>query len=349
MGTSNGQARVNESRRVVHVVCSAGFAGVERYISYVAPCLARRGWEVTVVGGNTERMHDALGDIRHVHGASLASAMAALTRFDRTAIVHAHMTEAESAAVAMRVVRRFPIVVTRHFGAPRGSSRLGHLVAPLIRRGISEQIAVSDFVAAAIDEPSVTIRNAVPDAYETAARDRHIVLVVQRLEGEKLTADALRAWTGTPLPALGWKLLIAGEGREHARLAELAHELGVSQSVELLGARSDTDELMRSATIFVATAPAEPFGLSVVEAMAAGLPVIATRAGAHLETVGAVTTRWMYRPGEHAELSSMLQALALDHAERARYGRALQEHQRAALSLDAHVDQLETLYERLRR
>jgi len=335
-------------RRVAHVVCTANFAGVERYVTYIAPSLAKRGWDVTVVGGDSARMPEELGDVRHLPGTSLARVVASLARFDRSVIVHAHMTAAEAASVAVHAARRFPVVVTRHFAAPRGSSLLGRAAAPAIRRAVSEQIAISDFVAAGINEPSVTIRNAVPDNAGLARGDR-VVLMVQRLDTEKHTADALRAWARTTLPADGWRLRIVGAGREHESLAGLTARLDLSQSVEFLGSRSDVVDLMREASILVATAPAEPFGLSVVEAMAAGLPVICARGGAHLETAGAVTKRWLFEPGADAELAEMLQTLAADAAERERYGRALQKHQRAALSIESHVGQLEAIYARIRR
>jgi len=232
--------------------------------------------------------------------------MTTLVRLDRSAIVHAHMTAAETASAASHVVRRFPLVVTRHFAARRGSSTLGRLVAPFIRRTMNEQIAISDFVARAIGEPAVTIRNAVPDSEEAFDRER-TVLLVQRLETEKHTADALHAWAATTLPSEGWRLQIAGGGSRRDALVSLSRELGVDASVDFLGVRGDVGLLMQRASILVATAPAEPFGLSVVEAMACGLPVIAALGGAHLETVGAVSAHWMYESGHHAELAQKLQ------------------------------------------
>jgi glycosyltransferase involved in cell wall biosynthesis len=330
-------------------MCTSNFAGVERYVTYVAPLLVQRGWDVTVLGGDTDRMTAALGGVPHEGVESVARAVAALRRCDRSDIVHVHMTAAETAAVAARLARRFPIVTTRHFAAHRGSSVLGRLAAPAIRRSVAEQIAISDFVAGAIGEPSVTIRNAAPDDYLTASRDGRTVLLVQRLEEEKRTADALRAWAQAQLADLGWKLLIAGDGNERAQLSLTVNELRIGHSVEFLGARTDVGALMRQASIFVATAPMESFGLSVVEAMAAGTPVVAARGGAHMETVGSVATRWMFGPGDVKQLAGMLQELAGDDAERAQYGQSLQAHQRANLSLASHVDQLEAVYARVGR
>ncbi len=56
--------------------------------------------------------------------------------------------------------------------------------------------------------------------------------------------------------------------------------------MELVGHVAETDALLAGASILLAPAPREPFGLSVVEAMAHGLPVVAAGGGAHLETVG---------------------------------------------------------------
>jgi glycosyltransferase involved in cell wall biosynthesis len=330
------------------VVCTANFAGVERYVSYTAPALAKHGWDVTVIGGDRARMEAALGDVAHVPAASTGAALAALLRFDRSVIVHAHMTAAETAAVAARVARRFPLVVTRHFAARRGSSRFGRLAAPLIRSAVSQQISISDYVAAAIGEPSVTIRSGVPDDDSSPTGTSRTILMVQRLEQEKRTEDAVRAWAASTLPAAGWRLVVAGEGGEHARLTALAGDFGVRESVDFLGARDDVDALMRGASLLVATTPIEAFGLSVVEAMAKGLPVIGARGGAHLETIGSVSTRWLYEPGDHAQLSSMLEALATDPAERVRYGEALRAHQRRELSLGAHVARLEAAYDNVR-
>ena len=332
--------------RVVHVVCTTAFAGVERYVANVAPHLARRGWDVVVVGGDSVRMQEAIGEVPQVSFGSTLGVIAVLARFDRSTIVHTHMTAAEIAAAAARVARRFPIVTTRHFAARRGTNPVVRIAAPAILRSIAAQISVSDFVASAIGEASTTVHSAVADD-ALASGDGRTVLMVQRLEPEKRTADAVRAWAATALPEDGWRLLIAGDGSEHIQLTALSRELGVADTCQFLGPRNDVNELMSQASIFVATTSIEAFGLSVVEAMAAGLPVICARGGAHLETVGAVSSQWLFEPGDSAAIAKMLQSLATDRVERKRYGRALQQWQRSTLSIESHVDQLERIYARL--
>ena len=93
-------------------------------------------------------------------------------------------------------------------------------------------------------------------------------------------------WAKSRLADGGWRLLIAGSGSLETPLRELAKALGVEDCVSFLGHVADTDSLLRDAAVLLAPAPAEPFGLSVAEAMAFGVPVVAARGGAHPETLG---------------------------------------------------------------
>ncbi len=334
--------------RVVHCISSDNFAGVERYVATVAPELARRGWDVQVVGGDPARMSAELGAVPHVPASTTRAVTRQLLGCGRHTLVHAHMTAAEAAAVTARAVRRFALVTTRHFAAPRGASTAGRLGARFIAHAIDRQIAISRFVAESIHEPATIILNGVPRNDEKGAPGP-MVLLAQRLEHEKRTDVAIRAWSRSKLRLAGWTLTVAGTGSQAWELARLAESLGLGESVDLVGAQPDVTALMKRAGIFLATAPAEPFGLSVVEAMAAGVPVIAARGGAHLETVGAVGDRWLFPIGDERAVATKLDTLGADDMERRRYGATLQEWQRTHLSLETHVDQLERVYAEIRR
>jgi glycosyltransferase involved in cell wall biosynthesis len=328
---------------VVHCIRSDTFAGVERYVAYVAPELCRRGWDVTVVGGDPQRMRAELGQVRHLPAATTGRVLAELMRLERPALVHAHMTAAEAAAAAAHVTRHLPVVVTRHFAAPRGSSPLVRLGARVIRASLERQISISRFVADAIGEPSTVLLNGVPVARRTIAADL-IVLMAQRLEPEKKTDVAIEAWARSALRHEGWRMVVAGSGRQRAELADRISQQDLGGSVTLLGMHNDMAVLMSRASIFLATAPAEPFGFSVVEAMAAGVPVVAARGGAHTETVGSVSSRWLFSAGDAGEAASMLDALGHDPDGSERYGDRLRAAQQERLSLDVHVDCLEAIY-----
>ena len=336
------------ARRVVHCVRSDAFAGVERYIASVAPELARRGWDVHVIGGDPGRMRTELGAIRHTPAATTGAVAAQLLRCDRHTIVHAHMTAAEAAAATAQVLRRFPFVTTRHFAVARGSSPIARAGASLIGRAVDRQISISQFVAGAIGEPSLVILNGVP-ANDRVPTPELMVLTAQRLEAEKHTDVAIHAWARSNLRDHGWRLTLAGSGRQAADLAQLVDRLALRDSVEFVGVQTDMTTLMSRAAIFLATHPAEPFGVSVAEAMAARLPVIAASGGGHLETVGAANPGSLFPVGDARAAAALLDTLGADPAERDRIGLTLQTWQRAHLSIEAHVDQLERVYSELRR
>lgn len=333
--------------RITFCVRSHAFAGVERYIAYVAPELFRRGWDVTVLGGEETRMQRELRGVPFLRAATTREVFDQLRRTPSD-LVHTHMTAAEVAAVIDQRLHRWPLVTTRHFAANRGSTRPARLVGRFVFRSLSAQISISRFVAEKIHEPSVVILNGVP-AVDVERTPRPQVLIAQRLEPEKSTEVALSAWARSSLPKRGWKLLIAGDGQERQRLEARASRLQLGRSVEFLGHRADMSLLMGQSSVLLAPAPAEPFGFSVAEAMATGLPVVAAAGGAHPETVGAVREDWLFPPGDAEAAACALDALCEEDGLREEYGAALRSWQRQHLSVLAHVDQLEALYRQVLR
>jgi glycosyltransferase involved in cell wall biosynthesis len=171
-----------------------------------------------------------------------------------------------------------------------------------------------------------------------------VVLVAQRLEREKRTAVAIRAFARSGLSEQGWQLQVAGEGAERTALERLSKQLGLGDRVAFLGHRSDVDRLMGDAAVLFASRPDEAYGLSVLEAMATGLPVVATGAGGHLETVGSVEDAALFPPGDAAAAGRLLAELAADPRRRDAYGKALQEAQRTRFTLEAQVAATDAVY-----
>jgi glycosyltransferase involved in cell wall biosynthesis len=335
------------SRSILHVVATQNFAGVERYITYVAPLQASAGWDVTVVGGERVAMVGALGPtVRHLAGANLAAVAQQLATVGRRCdIVHTHMTSAEFAAVSTWPLHRAKVVTTRHFADQRGSTRAARLAGHVVRRVFAVQISISQFVADSIREPSVLIPNGVPNAAPTRDGAKR-VLVAQRLETEKDTQLALEAWAKSNLAADGWTIAFAGRGSQESTLRSRARDLGLDDSVHFLGFVDDLDSELDQCRIFLATALAEPFGLSVVEAMAKGIPVVASAAGAHRETVGLVAPELLFEPGDSDACAALLRRVAEESAG-SEWGTRLRACQQAEFSLERHVHQLLALYDRV--
>ena len=111
-----------------------------------------------------------------------------------------------------------------------------------------------------------------------------------------------------------------------------------------MGFADDIEERLARCSALIATTPCEAFGLTVVEAMARSTPVLATASGAHLETVGGVSDRWLFPPGEPDALAELLNRLPQAEEDLAEYGSGLQVDQRARFSPAAHAAALLDLY-----
>lgn len=331
------------SLRVLHVIRSDGFAGVEGHVARLASAQADRGLDVRVIGGDPTSMRRALDDrVAWRPAVTTWDAFRAIDAWRGPDVLHAHMTAAELAAV-LALRNSSPLVATRHFGGPRGASVAGRLAAPLIRRRLSAQIAISRYVAERIDGPSVVVYPGVPTLPEQPSSPRErIILVAQRLESEKRADDAILAFAESGLSRQGWRLTIAGEGSQRSALERLAADLLPPDSVRFLGHRSDVADLMTRAGILLAPCRVEGLGLTVVEAMAAGLPVVASDMGAHRETVGGVSDPALFT--DAAGAGALLRRLAADDEEREHYGERLRARQRAFFTLEEQALATEAVY-----
>jgi glycosyltransferase involved in cell wall biosynthesis len=154
------------------------------------------------------------------------------------------------------------------------------------------------------------------------------ILSLGRLVPRKGVDTVIEALAHVP----GAELLIAGgpaaprldHDPEVRRLRELAIARGVAGRVVFLGQvlHEDAAALMRSADVVVSVPWYEPFGMVPVEAMACGVPVIASAVGGHLDTVGDGLTGLHVPPRDPAALAGRLRDLLADPGRRAALGRA---------------------------
>ena len=338
----------SEQLRVVHVCCTDAFAGVERHVSELAAAQAAAGHAVLVVGGQQDRMALAAGpEVTVRPGARIDIALRSLTRLPfRPDVINVHMTAAEVALAIAPQLRTVPVVSTHHFAAARGSRLHTRAAARVAARRIAAQLAVSRYVADHIDGASIVVLSGVrpePGRVPAAARDR-TVLLAQRLEQEKCTDLGLRAFADSGLAAGGWRLQVAGDGSLRSELERLTRTLRIVSVVDFLGHRSDVHELMKAAGMLLATRPDEAFGLSVVEAMARGLPIVASRSGAHLETVGSTPGAALFTAGDAADAARLLGDLAGDEKRRDSYGALLQDIQRRNFTVGQQARNTDAIY-----
>jgi glycosyltransferase involved in cell wall biosynthesis len=170
--------------------------------------------------------------------------------------------------------------------------------------------------------------------------DGPLLVAVGNLYPVKDHATLLRAAASPPLA----RVAIAGRGSEEASLKRLAGELGIADRVHLLGLRDDIDRVLLAADVFVQPSRSEGLPLSILEAMGAGLPVVATAVGGIPEAVVAGKTGALVPAGDPAALAEALRCLL----ERPDRGHALgcAGRTRAAeeFSIAAMVDRYQVLY-----
>ncbi len=167
------------------------------------------------------------------------------------------------------------------------------------------------------------------------------VLFLGRLAPQKRPDLALRALVRVP----GAELEVANDGPDRARLEQLATELGVAERVRFLGYRDDVPALLARASCLLVTSDYEGASLVVPEAMAAGVPVVATRAGgveAVLDGGGLVVER-----GDVDAVAGALARVLGDGDEAARLGEAGRARAAAEFTRERMVASTVALWEEL--
>lgn len=138
-----------------------------------------------------------------------------------------------------------------------------------------------------------------------------------------------------------------GDGPEEASLRERAKAQGVEDVVRLLGRRSDVPRLLAAMDVFVLTSLREGMSNAILEAMACGVPVIATDVGGNREMIVDGRTGWLIESGDAAALASAIGRLAGDAAARRAMGECGRERVESMFSLPRMMDAYARTYERL--
>jgi len=145
---------------------------------------------------------------------------------------------------------------------------------------------------------------------------------------------------------VGARLLIVGEGPELSRAEQLIEQLGVTAHVELVGEAQDVVGLLSISDLFVLPSLQESFGLSALEAMACGVPVVASNVGGLPEVVEHGVTGFLHPPDDVQGMAESAIAILSDPAAHARMAIEGIRLARERFSANRIVPQYEALYER---
>ena len=143
------------------------------------------------------------------------------------------------------------------------------------------------------------------------------------------------------------RVVLVGDGPCRPALEQLARQLGIAEAVVFAGSRPNLPNLHHLFDISVLCSTSEGLPNSILEAMAASRPVVATRVGAVADAVREGETGMLVPPGDESRLAAAIDALAGDSVRRARMGSEAAAHARTHYSAAAALDALESLYGRL--
>jgi len=154
---------------------------------------------------------------------------------------------------------------------------------------------------------------------------RIVVLFAGRLSPEKGVLDLLHAWQSVVCRVAGRDVVlrICGSGPQGDQISVLIAQLGLERSVEQMGHVADMPRALKNADIFVLPSYGEGNSNAILEAMAAGLPIVTTPVGGSPLLVGGAGERWLHAPGDRAGLADRLVALVNDDTARVALGEAM--------------------------
>ncbi len=361
-GEATDTSRRNMKRPGVLMVIShfpPAVGGAERQAHGLAARLARSGHRVTVLtlvrhDARAREVRDGIAVERALtetgRGALFAityglSLLRHLRRLQTGhAVLHAHHLYLEAMAAAYVSLRSgLPAIAKMTCGGADGDfARLGRTgllpALPLLRR-LRRVVAISGETEAELRahgfaaERIARIPNGVdparfvPAPEPEAVRQRvglgpETVLFLGRLDAQKALDVVLDAWVRVTARRPTAHLVLAGEGPARTALEEKVRESGIANRVSFLGARPDPESLLQASQVFVLPSRSEGMSNALLEAMATGLPCVASRISGNTDLIEHGLTGLLAPPGDAATLADALCALLEDGNLRNRLGTA---------------------------
>jgi glycosyltransferase involved in cell wall biosynthesis len=368
-------------RTVIHYSDSTVFGGTERAILHLVKGVDRSRWRVVLLhdqaapqelvgeaheaGAATHAAPRVAGKLDVAHLAELAAAV----RSHRAQVFHAHLhwPLACKYGIAAAAIARVPaIVATAQLHVELDRAGFVDLQHRAMTSVVDRYIAVSRAVGAQLQQrfgvPAAKV-TVIPNAVDIGDLDatlpwtaprargapppgwpvtdgRRAALILARLEGDKGIEHAIQAVASLPDVAL----VIAGTGTYRPELEARTAALGITDRVHFLGYRRDTAALLHCADVFVLPSLVEGLPLSVLEAMAAGVPVVATDIPGTREAVEHDVTGLLVPPRDAEALATAIGRVFGDAASSAARVARARERARREFSAEVVVARVTTLY-----
>ena len=380
-----GRALATLPPLIVHVVHRLGVGGLESGLVNLINRMPARQWRHAIVAltevspefaGRIERT-----DVRCValgkgpgHLVSQYPRIFRLLRAFGPAVVHTRNVAALEAVVPAWAAR-VPVRVHGEHGwtlqDPDGRRQRYRLVRRAYRPFVSHYVALSrqleDYLSRQVGVPSTRIsqicngvdterfRPSTGVRYAMSvlpfrSEDAWIVGTIGRMEALKDPLSLVRAFVRArelaPSLAGRMRLVMVGDGPLRQEIAAMLDRPALREVVWLAGERSDVEELMRGFDCFVLPSRAEGSSNTILEAMATGLPVVATRVGGNADLIESGMTGTLVAPGDTEAMARAIVAYAVDRAAARRHAKAARRVVESRFSVDRMVCDYASLYRR---
>lgn len=249
-------------------------------------------------------------------------------------------------------------------GWPDGVGRLNRLLTPITDGFIGVARAHGEFLVENEHFPADKVHvipNGVDcDRFQPSSQDRAsarrelgvtenapLVGIVAALRPEKNHELFLRAAALVQRRLPDARFVIVGDGPERGRCEQWARELGLSETVNFLGSRSDIPRWLAAIDVFALTSHNEANPVSILEAMACGIPIVAPKVGSISESVIEEKTGYLVEPGDEYQQARRWMDLLQNPATARQMGFEGRRTVMERWSLDRMVRGYETLIERI--
>jgi glycosyltransferase involved in cell wall biosynthesis len=361
--------------KIAHILTRGDvLGGAQSHVRELSLELRRLGHEVTVITGAPGIFTDQLRQAEipclqvrslvrplqpHRDVAAVVQLWSVLRRL-KPDLVCAHTAKAGSLGRAVARLHNIPSVFTPHgwsmfdrnslkwnplfCGAERLAGRLGTRVINVceFERQFAQQWRVCPANALEV------VHNGIAEIPLSRVRridtQPPLIVMVARFASQKDHATLLQALSG--LVCMGWRLLLVGEGELEPQVSAQVAALGLSDRVRMLPPETNVARLLMEAQIFVLSTHFEALPISILEAMRAGLPVVATDVGGISESVREGKTGLLTRHGDIDGLRDALARLIADPALRLALGSAGHQLWSAQFTASKMADRTVEVYKR---
>jgi N-acetyl-alpha-D-glucosaminyl L-malate synthase BshA len=303
-----------------------------------------------------------------LYSMALASKMVEVSRFEKLDIIHAHyaIPHATSAVLAKQILQDGVKIITTLHGTDITLVGLEPSFEPLMKFSIEASDGVTAVSKYLRDETIINYNvekeiEVIPNFIDTeifrpvdaknlkrllAPNGEKLLVHISNFREVKRVKDAVRAFKLVLDQGVKAKFLFVGDGPDRSECQALARELGIWQQTRFLGKQSELASILSASDVFLIPSGNESFGLSALEAMACGVPVISSNIGGLPELNIDGETGFVVDVGDVEAIADRMVRLLRDPDLHARLSRGAFERATGEFTKERIIPLYEAAYER---